>query len=325
MVLTSFLLFSVTARGADGKSGGQQFSLAGPTGETKPRAAEKPVVMPPAPSAKQGAANAAKAGLQFVTIPGGEYSMGTDEDGWDAAKPVHRVKIKDFELTKSHVTNKQYKACVAAGACEPHHVNDGTCWMLDGNRKGNGDMWVQKNIPKEFLGDDQPIICVNWYEAKAYSQWVGGRLPSESEWEYAARSGGKDQKYPWGNEEATCERAVMDDGGNGCGHAGTIPVCSKPKGLTAQGLCDMAGSNWEWTEDWLHDSYVGAPADGSAWVKPAGIMRVGRGGSWNDYSQFLRSSFRNAGYPTDRCAAGGFRVARDRPASSPAPVKVTSL
>jgi len=320
-MLFALLVLTVPSLRAENKT---EFSLAGPKAEV-PRKPEKPFVMPPAPSAKQAELNWAKAGINWVGIPGGEFSMGTSEEGWKAAKPVRRVTIKDFEFSKSHVTNKQYRACVKAGACEAQHVSDGSCWVLDGSRKVNGDNWKQMPIPKEFLGDDYPVVCVNWYEAKAYAQWVGGRLPTEAEWEYAARSGGKDQKYPWGNEEATCDRAVMDDGGNGCGKGGTLPVCSKPQGMTEQGLCDMAGSNWQWTEDWLHDSYAGAPTDGSAWVKPEGIMRVGRGGSWNDYGEAIRANFRNAGYPTDRCAAGGFRVARDRPVTAPSPTKVTSL
>lgn len=326
VTLLALFILAVPPSRAEKAAGGepQHYTLSGPKIGV-PAKPEKPFVMPPAPSAKQGESNSAKAGIKWIHIPGGSYNMGTDEKGWEAAKPVHRVTVKDFELSKSHVTNKQYRACVEAGGCEPHHISDGTCWLLDGDRRKNkGDQWVMTNIPPEFLGDDQPIICINWYEAKAYAQWVGGRLPTEAEWEYAARSGGKDQKYPWGNEEATCERAVMDDGGNGCGKGGTVPVCSKPKGLSAHGLCDMVGSNWQWTEDWLHDSYAGAPTDGSAWVKPEGIMRVGRGGSWNDYSEVVRATFRNAGYPTDRCAAGGVRVARDRPSSTPAPAKVTS-
>ncbi|MFI5346775.1 MAG: formylglycine-generating enzyme family protein, partial [Elusimicrobiota bacterium] len=136
------------------------------------------------------------------------------------------------------------------------------------------------------------------------SKWAGGRLPTEAEWEYAARSAGKDQIYPWGNEEATCERAVI----LGCGRA-TAPVCSKPAGNTEQGLCDMAGNAWEWVQDWHHASYKGAPTDGSAW-EDAGSERVIRGGSWISTPGSTQSANRRSQVAADRFDALGFRLAR---------------
>jgi formylglycine-generating enzyme required for sulfatase activity len=146
---------------------------------------------------------------------------------------------------------------------------------------------------------------VDWNQAKTFSAWVGGRLPSEAEWEYAARSAGKDRKYPWGDEDATCERAVI----SGCGSA-TAPVCSKPAGNTQQGLCDMAGNAWEWVQDWYHGSYNGAPTDGSAWESPTGSYRVGRGGSWNYPADIARSAYRGSLVPGFRNYYLGFRPAR---------------
>ncbi|MBI5243481.1 MAG: SUMF1/EgtB/PvdO family nonheme iron enzyme, partial [Elusimicrobia bacterium] len=172
-----------------------------------------------------------KAGIVWVRIPGGSFMMGDEE--WSDSKPRRQVRVKAFEMAKSEVTNKQYRACVDAGACTP---------------------------PSSYVGgDDQPVVNVDWNQAKKFSEWAGGRLPSEAEWEYAARSAGKDWKYPWGNEEATCAKAVMSEGGLGCGKSSTWPVCSKSAGNTKQGLCDMAGNVWEWTQDWYHDSYNGAP------------------------------------------------------------------
>lgn len=172
--------------------------------------------------------------------------------------PVHQVAVKPFEMAKTPVTNKQYKACVDAGACTPPGP---ACEIYSS-------------------AEDQPVVCVTWMQAAAFSKWAGGRLPSEAEWEYAARSAGKARKYPWGDEDATCERAVVADGGYGCGREAAWPVCSKPKGNTDQGLCDMAWNVWEWVQDWYHLSYKGAPADGAAWETPRGSSRVFRGGSW---------------------------------------------
>ncbi|OQC41025.1 MAG: Serine/threonine-protein kinase pkn1 [Deltaproteobacteria bacterium ADurb.Bin058] len=254
---------------------------------------------------KRSEANVAidTAGIEWVRIPGGSFNMGSNDGDIDE-KPVHRVTVPTFEMSKTAVTFKQYRACVSAGGCKPAHVNDGTC------RVWNGSEWVDGTLPSSFQGDDQPVVCVNWDQAQAFARWAGGRLPSEAEWEYAARSGGRDWKYPWGNENATCERAVMDDGsGDGCGRASTWPVCSKPSGNTTHGLCDMAGNVSEWVQDWFH-GYGGAPTDGSAWESPAHSYRVLRGGSWRGYAGYVRAADRGCHWPGARDREWGFRVAR---------------
>jgi Sulfatase-modifying factor enzyme 1 len=180
--------------------------------------------------------------------------------------------IKAFELAKTEVTNKQYRACVEAGACTP---------------------------PSTYIGtDDYPVVNVDWAQAKAFSAWAGGRLPTEAEWVHAARSGGMAQEYPWGNNEATCETAAI----RGCG-TGAAPACSKPQGNTAQGLCDMAGNVWEWTGDWFN----GAPADSAA---SPGTARVFRGGSWKDSSGAAKANFRDGNIPSSSADNVGLRPAR---------------
>jgi formylglycine-generating enzyme required for sulfatase activity len=229
-------------------------------------------------AAKSVRATAGKAGIQWVRIPGGTFMMGADDVG-----PRHKVRIKSFQIARTLVTNKQYKACVDAGVCTKAE------WL---------GPW--------FSGDFQPVVGVDWNQAEAFSEWAGGRLPTEAEWEYAARSGGREQEYPWGNEDASCERAMIA----GCGYDPTAPVCSRPAGKTQQGLCDMAGNAREWVQDWYHDSYNGAPADGSAWESPTGAYRVLRGGSWYDDAGDTRSAFRFCNDPGDRFSYYGFRPAR---------------
>jgi formylglycine-generating enzyme required for sulfatase activity len=223
-----------------------------------------------------------KGGVQWVKIPGGILTMGTTDADLVWSRPAHRVTVKPFEMTKTLVTNKQFKACVAAGECS-----------------------AAASYGAQYEGDDQPVVGVNWNQAEAFSAWAGGRLPSESEWEYAARSAGKDQKFPWGDGAATCANAVI----SGCGNGATAPVCSKTAGNTQQGLCDMAGDAWEWVEDWFHPSYDGAPADGSAW-NDAGPGRVFRGGTMDDDAGDARSAIRGYGVPTGRSGGLSFRVVR---------------
>ena len=232
-----------------------------------------------------GAASSARAGIKWVRIPGGSFMMG--DDVWGDSKPRHQVAVKSFQMAKTLVTNKQYKACVAAGACT-----------------------AASDYGDKFNGDDQPVVGVDWNQINAFSEWVGGRLPSEAEWEYAARSGGKEKKYPWGDEQPTCERVVMDQGGAGCGRNATWPVCSKPAGNTEQGLCDMVGNASEWVQDWYHDSYNGAPSDGSAWESPAGSLRIVRGGSWgHDGTSHFRAAYRGSAMG-GQCYNLGFRPVR---------------
>lgn len=230
--------------------------------------------------------------IDWVEIPGGSFLMGS-EDVVDA-KPVHPVKVRSFQLARTHVTTKQYRACVDAGACTPA---TGACASTVG-----------------FHGDNQPAVCLRWDQAKAFSEWVGGRLPTEAEWEYAARSAGKDQKYPWGNEGATCGRTVISEGNvDGCGRGSTWPVCSRPRGNTAQGLCDMGGNAGAWTQDLYSPSYNGAPSDGSARENAPGSRRVVRGGSFFNFGGFVQAAARGS---VDQAASSidiGFRPAKSRP------------
>ena len=230
-------------------------------------------------------------GIEWVRIAGGTFEMGSND--FSRAQPVHRVTVPTFEMSKTAVTVDQYRACVDAGACTAPDTG-GSCNWYKTDRGSH------------------PINCVDWDQAQDFANWLAARLPSEAEWEYAARSGGRDWKYPWGDEEATCERAVMYEGSYpGCGRGSTWPVCSRPTGNTTQGLCDMAGNVSEWVQDWYHHGYDGAPTDGSAWESPAGSDRVIRGGSWHNSAGSVRAADRHSGSPTSRRDSLGFRVARD--------------
>lgn len=238
------------------------------------------------------AAPADRAKIDWVLIPGGSFLMGSDE--YPQEGPIHEVSVKPFELGRTEVTNRQYRACVKAGVCTSLDMD---C------------------LSPAFRGPEQPVICVTWEQARAFARWAGGRLPSEAEWEYAARGAGRAVRYAWGNEPPTCRRAVFGERPDklGCGRDSTWPVCSKPDGNTPQGLCDMAGNVWEWTEDWYHDDYRGAPSNGSPRLeKSTSSCRSDRGGQWDGDAHNLRVFNRDSEDPEIRSERGtGFRVARD--------------
>jgi formylglycine-generating enzyme required for sulfatase activity len=213
--------------------------------------------------------------LTWVEIPGGTYMMGSEK--FSRAQPVHQVTVPTFEINKTEVTVGQYRQCVDAGACEWPTSED----EIDVSY----DYWCN------YWGNEQenhPVNCISWNAATDFCTWAGGRLPAEAEWEYAARSGGKDVPYPWGEERPNCDWAVMEkydpdfegDEGIACETGRTWPVCSKPIGNTEHGLCDMAGNLWELVQDYMHDNYIGAPNDGSAFILPESDFRVKRGGGY---------------------------------------------
>lgn len=177
-------------------------------------------------------------------------------------------------LSRSEVTVGQFAACVAAGACRVENVASGRDCNLDHPTRS-----------------EHPVLCTNWYAAKEFCDWVGGRLPSDSEW-HAEASNGTERRFPWGDDEPTCEHAVW--GRRQCRLASSAPVCSRPKGLSDAGLCDMAGNASEWT-------------DGSK-----GTERTLRGGNWQTSAiDHLESEGRGWLDLVSWKLGGGFRCARD--------------
>jgi formylglycine-generating enzyme required for sulfatase activity len=225
--------------------------------------------------------------IEWVSISGGKFTMRPTsiEEGFAAAKPLREVTIETFEMSKTAVTVAQYAECMikGKGACTEPATGDYCNWGKPG--RGN-----------------HPVNCVDWNQAKQYAKFKGARLPSEAEWEYAATSGGRNQKYPWG-DKLDSELAVLNTNS-------TMPVCSKPGGNTAQGLCDMFGNVWQWVEDTYQNSYAGAPVGGSAF-EGAGSARVVRGASFSSFDvRLLRGDNRGGDVPGFRHLSLGFRLAR---------------
>ena len=227
---------------------------------------------------------------QMVVIPAGKFQMGCSKGDRDCASdesPAHNVSIASFKLGKHEVTFEQYDIFAAA----------------TGREEPSDSGWGRGT---------RPVINVNWEDAQAYVKWFSEqsgqrfRLPTEAEWEYAARAGSK-TRYSWGASigrgKANCDSDCGDSFGN------TSPVGSFP--VNTFGLFDMHGNVWEWVQDNWHDDYTGAPTDGSVWPGGDPSRRVLRGGSWGGDAGFLRASDRNYGGATYRGSYGGFRVAQD--------------
>ncbi|MBM4320196.1 MAG: formylglycine-generating enzyme family protein [Deltaproteobacteria bacterium] len=243
--------------------------------------------------------------MNWVPLCGGCFRMGAED--LPGSTPVHEVTVPAFEVLQSEVTIAMYRAC----------LNDDGC-LGDLPGSGNTCTWGKQGV------DQNPLNCVDRAQSRAFAQWVGGgaRLCTEAEWEYAARSGGQEWRYPWGDDAPTCERVVMREGeANGCGSAVlTWPVCSKHAGDSEQGVCDLAGNLWEWVDDLWHESYdedgdgvSDAPTDGSAWNVGDSLQRVLRGGDWsNSHSSQLRAARRYHNLPNDRWGHAGFRLCRSR-------------
>ncbi len=256
---------------------------------------------PAAAQGKRGKSHTSpRSGVRYVRIPGGAYKMGSTLGDKDEL-PVHRVKVPSFFIGKAEVTVGQYRDCVEARKCT---VPDSGAYCNWGK--------VDRH--------NHPVNCLDWYQARAFCAWDKGRLPSEAEWEFVARSRGKKREYTWGNKAATCTFAVMDDARtkgsvgaetDGCGENHTWPVCSRPRGNAARGVCDMAGNVFEWVEDCWHPKYGGAPADGSAWIADCnGKWKCNRGGAWNYDKKAQRASVRYGNLPKTRNNVIGFRCAR---------------
>ncbi|GAB4504909.1 MAG: hypothetical protein Fur0043_19040 [Anaerolineales bacterium] len=228
-------------------------------------------------------------GVPMRLVPAGEFTMGSNS-GYDE-KPVHTVYLDAFYMDKYEVTNALYKACVDAGVCDPpKESNSHTRDSYYGN--------------PEF--DDYPVIYVDWNMAKAYCQWRGARLPTEAEWEKAAR-GTDGRTYPWG-EGIDCDKANYD----GC-KGDTTKVGSYENGKSPYGLYDLAGNVWEWVADWYSDTYYQSSPSSNPLGPSSGQYRVLRGGSWGSDGDGVRSANRSDGASDLIYFLVGFRCARSLP------------
>ena len=249
-----------------------------PPGETAAATAVAATVSATASAAGPSAASApAPPPEGMVTVPEGVFLMGGESP---ENTPVREAVVARFYLDEKEVTMRAYAGCVEAGACKAPRVDNPFCNALLAGR------------------DDHPVNCIDFHDAEAFCARAEKRLPTEPEWEYAARGGSEQRLYSWGNEEPDRARACYMHEGGSC------VVGTHPAG--AFGLFDMTGNVWEWTSSW-YASYA-APTD-------TGFYKVYRGGSWSRrFAKWMRNDLRNRYRPEEQSASLGFRCAKDTPA-----------
>jgi iron(II)-dependent oxidoreductase len=255
-------------------------------------------------------------------IAGGPFTMGTSTEPWalDNERPAHQVDVPSFFIDRAAVTNGQYEAFIAAGGYEDprwwsdegwqHKVTAGLAAPLHWQRDGSS--WALTSFGRTVpVPPDEPVVHVCYHEAEAYAAWAGKRLPTEAEWEKAARfdpATGRSRRFPWGDADPTGDHANL-----GQRHLRPAAAGAYPAGASPSGVHQLIGDVWEWTSTDFHGypGFAAFPYREYSEVFFGPDYKVLRGGSFGTDRAACRGTFRNWDYPVRRQIFSGFRLARN--------------
>jgi eukaryotic-like serine/threonine-protein kinase len=227
-------------------------------------------------------------GMTMSYIPAGEFNMGSN-DGNSDEQPLHTVYLDAFWIDQTEVTNAMYAKCVQNGKCN----------------KPRAEIYYGNS-----MYENHPVVYVSWYDAQSYCEWSGGRLPTEAQWEKAARGRLAEKKFPWGNEAPVCQVGAENGAQYNSCNEHTSPVGSfSPNGY---GLYDMSGNVREWVNDWYDGGYYAILLSRNPSGPSSGEFRVLRGGSRHDLENHLRSAYRSRFPPSNVYLDSGFRCSRSQ-------------
>ncbi|WP_406347600.1 ergothioneine biosynthesis protein EgtB [Streptomyces sp. NBC_00144] len=257
-----------------------------------------------------------------ILVPGGPFTMGTSDEPWalDNERPAHQRLVPAFHIDTTPVTNGAFLRFIEDGGYRDERWWTEQGWdLVRGHElaaplfwRREGGQWLRRRFGAvEPVAPDEPVLHVSWYEADAYARWAGRRLPSEAEWEKAARhdpATGLSYRYPWGDEDPTPERANL-----GQRHLGPAAAGSYPDGESPLGVRQLIGDVWEWTASGFlpYPGFVAFPYREYSEVFFGPDHKVLRGGAFSVGEVACRATFRNWDLPVRRQIFAGFRTARD--------------
>ncbi len=240
-----------------------------------------------------------KDGAPMVLVPAGSFPMGVppgDRDGGRDEYPRHEVHLDDFYIDQYEVTNGRYLKFVKA---TDHRVPQNP-------KNPTRNLWEGDRISESLA--DRPVINVDWYDADVYCRWAGKRLPTEAEWEKAAK-GQNDRRFPWGNVEPTAKHLNYNQ--PWIGEKTLMPVGSYEAGKSPYGAYDMAGNVWEWVADWYDARYYEKSPENNPTGPESGTKKIIRGAGWQNETPSVRIFTRVDSDPLVRNESTGFRCAAD--------------